>query len=489
MKLSEVLNNVHVIQVSGNAESVEVKDVTIDSRTVKDNSIFVAIKGYKTDGHRFIFDSINKGASAIVLEDNYAVPDQVFDKAGLVKILVKNSRKALSEISNELYGRPSQKLKVIGITGTKGKTTTAFYLKSILEAGGEDCGLIGTIANYAGSKELKARLTTPEANEINQMMLEMLKAKAKYCVMEVSSHSLYLNRVADIDFDSAIFTNIASDHLDFHKTFESYRDAKKILFELLKPEATAVYNIDDENATTVINGTKAKTFSFGTNLNSYYKIDQIQYDFTGTRFNITYKENKYEVETKLLGLFNVYNATAAFASATSMGIEVEQALFGIKNTPYVPGRFELIQKGEKKVIIDYAHNASSLESVLKSIQHINKDGRSIHTVFGCGGDRDKTKRPIMGKIADELSDVIYVTSDNPRTEDPSKIIDDIVKGIKRSDYHRIENREEAIKTAIENSEDNAVVLIAGKGHETYQEINGVRNYFSDKDTALKYLGR
>jgi UDP-N-acetylmuramoyl-L-alanyl-D-glutamate--2,6-diaminopimelate ligase len=463
MKLSEVLNNVHVIQVSGNAESVEVKDVTIDSRTVKDNSIFVAIKGYKTDGHRFIFDSINKGASAIVLEDNYAVPDQVFDKAGLVKILVKNSRKALSEISNELYGRPSQKLKVIGITGTKGKTTTAFYLKSILEAGGEDCGLIGTIANYAGSKELKARLTTPEAN--------------------------YLNRVADIDFDSAIFTNIASDHLDFHKTFESYRDAKKILFELLKPEATAVYNIDDENATTVINGTKAKTFSFGTNLNSYYKIDQIQYDFTGTRFNITYKENKYEVETKLLGLFNVYNATAAFASATSMGIEVEQALFGIKNTPYVPGRFELIQKGEKKVIIDYAHNASSLESVLKSIQHINKDGRSIHTVFGCGGDRDKTKRPIMGKIADELSDVIYVTSDNPRTEDPSKIIDDIVKGIKRSDYHRIENREEAIKTAIENSEDNAVVLIAGKGHETYQEINGVRNYFSDKDTALKYLSR
>jgi UDP-N-acetylmuramoyl-L-alanyl-D-glutamate--2,6-diaminopimelate ligase len=307
--------------------------------------------------------------------------------------------------------------------------------------------------------------------------------------MEVSSHSLYLNRVADIDFDSAIFTNIASDHLDFHKTFESYRDAKKILFELLKPEATAVYNIDDENATTVINGTKAKTFSFGTNLNSYYKIDQIQYDFTGTRFNITYKENKYEVETKLLGLFNVYNATAAFASATSMGIEVEQALFGIKNTPYVPGRFELIQKGEKKVIIDYAHNASSLESVLKSIQHINKDGRSIHTVFGCGGDRDKTKRPIMGKIADELSDVIYVTSDNPRTEDPSKIIDDIVKGIKRSDYHRIENREEAIKTAIENSEDNAVVLIAGKGHETYQEINGVRNYFSDKDTALKYLSR
>lgn len=488
MKLSEVLNNVHVIQVSGNAESVEVKDVTIDSRTVKDNSIFVAIKGYKTDGHRFILDSINKGASAIVLEDNYAVPDQVFDKAGLVKILVQNSRKALSEISNELYGKPSQKLKVIGITGTKGKTTTAFYLKSILEAGGEDCGLIGTIANYVGSKELKARLTTPEANEINQMMLEMVKAKAKYCVMEVSSHSLYLNRVADIDFDSAIFTNIASDHLDFHKTFENYRDAKKILFEQLKPEATAVYNIDDENATAVINGTKAKTFSFGTNLNSYYKIDQIQYDFTGTRFNITYKGNKYEVETKLLGLFNVYNATAAFASATSMGIEVEQSLFGIKDTPSVPGRFELIQKGEKKVIIDYAHNASSLESVLKSIQHINKDGRSIHTVFGCGGDRDKTKRPVMGKIADELSDVIYVTSDNPRTEDPSKIIDDIVKGIKRSDYHRIENREEAIKTAIENSEDNAVVLIAGKGHETYQEINGVRNYFSDKETALKYLG-
>jgi len=487
MKLSEVLNSVHAIQVSGNAELIDVKDITFDSRAVKDSSIFVAIKGYKTDGHRFILDSINKGASAIVLEDNYAVPDQVFDKSGLVKILVQNSRKALAEISNELYGQPSKKLKVFGITGTKGKTTTAFYLKSILEANGEKSGLLGTIANYVGNQELKSRLTTPEANEINEMMLDMIRARSKYCVMEVSSTSLSLNRVADIDFDAAIFTNIASDHLDFHKTFENYRDAKKILFEQLKPEATVVYNLDDENAISVINGTKAKSFSFGTNLNSYYKIDQIQYDFTGTRFNITYKENRYEVETKLLGLFNVYNATAAFASATSIGIDVEQVLRGIKNTPYVPGRFELIQRGDKKVIIDYAHNASSLESVLKSIQHINKDGRSIHTVFGCGGDRDKTKRPVMGKIADELSDVIYVTSDNPRTEDPSKIIDDVVKGIKRNDYHRIDNREEAIKTAIENSEDNAVVLIAGKGHETYQEINGVRNYFSDKETAIKYL--
>ncbi len=487
MKLSQLLNNVHAIQVSGNAELVDVKDITIDSRSVKNDSVFVAIKGYKTDGHRFILDSINKGAAAIILEDNYAVPEQIFDKSGLVKILVQNSRKALAEISNEYYGKPSEKLIVIGITGTKGKTTTAFYLKSILEEAGERCGLIGTIANYAGDKEIKARLTTPEANEVNKMMSEMIHSDSKYCVMEVSSHSLYLNRVADIDFDSAIFTNIASDHLDFHKTFENYRDAKKILFEQLKPEATAVYNIDDENAMKVINGTKAKSFSFGTNLNAYYKLKNIQYDFSGTNFDLFYKERKYTLETKLIGLFNAYNAAAAFASATSIGIEIEQAINGIKNTPQVPGRFELIKKGDKKVIIDYAHNASSLEQVLKSVHHVNKDGRSIHTVFGCGGDRDRTKRPVMGKIADELSDVIYVTSDNPRTEDPSKIIDDVVKGISRKDYHRIENREEAIKAAIENSEDNAVVLIAGKGHENYQEINGVRSFFSDKETAIKYL--
>ena len=487
MKLSELLNKVHAIQVTGNAELIEVKDVTIDSRTVKGNSIFVAIKGYKTDGHRFILDSINKGASAIVLEDNYAVPDQIFSKSGLVKILVENSRKALSELSNEFFVRPSEKLKVIGITGTKGKTTTAFYLKSILEVSGEKCGLIGTINNYAGDKEVKARLTTPEANEINQMMQEMINADSKYCVMEVSSHSLLLDRVSDIDFDSAIFTNIASDHLDFHKTFENYRDAKKILFEQLKPEATAIYNIDDENATKVINGTKAKSFSFGTNLNAYYKLKNIQYDFSGTSFDLFYKERKYSLETRLIGLFNAYNAAAAFAAATSLGISIEQAIEGIANTPQVPGRFELIKIENKKVIIDYAHNASSLEQVLKSIHHINKDGCSIHTVFGCGGDRDNTKRPVMGKIADELSDVIYVTSDNPRTEDPSKIIDDVVKGISRKDYHRIENREEAIKTAIENSEENAVVLIAGKGHENYQEINGIRKFFSDKETAIKYL--
>lgn len=487
MKLSQLLNNVKTIHVTGNAELIDIKDITIDSRTVKKDSLFVAIKGFKIDGHRFILDAINKGAAAIILEDNYAVPDQVFDKSGLVKILVKSSRKALSEISNEYYNHPSEKLKVIGITGTKGKTTTAFYLKSILEEMGDKCGLIGTIANYAGNKELKSRLTTPEANEINSMMQDMLSVNSKYCVMEVSSHSLSLDRVANIDYGSAIFTNIASDHLDFHKTFENYLAAKKILFDQLKPNATAIYNIDDSNSPTVISSTKAKTFSFGTNLNAYYKLKNIQYDFSGTKFDLFYKERKYSVETKLIGLFNAFNAVAALAAATSLGIDIEQAVEGIKNTPQVPGRFELIQMENKKVIIDYAHNASSLKEVLMSLQHVNKEGRTIHTVFGCGGDRDRTKRPIMGKIADELSDVIYVTSDNPRTEDPNKIIDDVIKGISRKDYHRIENREEAIKTAIEKSEDNAVILIAGKGHENYQEIKGVRSYFSDKEIAMKYL--
>lgn len=487
MKVSELLNNISVLQVTGNAEEAEIENITLDSRQAGKKTLFFAIKGYKTDGHKFIPDAVNAGAPAVVLDNNDAVPEQLFDQSRCVKILVKDSRLALSKVSNVFYDGVSKKLKVYGITGTKGKSTTAFYLKSILEENKNKCGLIGTITNYIGQKEIKSRLTTPEANEINKMMKEMLDTGCTHCVMEVSSHSLFLSRVADIDFDAAIFTNIASDHLDFHKTFEHYRDSKKILFDQLKDDAVVICNTDDENSVYMLKDSKARKFSFGANENADFKLSNVDYDFKGTTFTITYKGEQYNLQTRLIGDFNAYNAGFAFATALIENVESETAIKGIKNTPQVPGRFELMEKGGKKIIIDYSHNASSLEQALKVLNYINKEKLPVHTVFGCGGDRDKTKRPVMGSIADKLSDVIYVTSDNPRTEDPGKIIDDIVKGIKRSDYHRIENREQAIKSAIENSEDNAVVFIAGKGHETYQEVNGVRSFFSDKETALKYL--
>lgn len=487
MKLSTLLNNVNTLQVTGNAENFEIEKLTINSLEVEKNSLFFAIKGYKTDGHKFILDAINKGAVAVVLDDPDSVPPQIFDQHEVVKIVVENSRKALSEFANEFFDAPSRRMKLFGITGTKGKSTTTFYLKSILEAGGEEAGLIGTIANYIGKEESKAKLTTPEAHEINAMLKRMSDTGIKSCVMEVSSHSLCLDRVAYLDFDAAIFTNIASDHLDFHKTFEHYRDAKKILFTRLKAGANVIYNIDDPNGEKLVSQTSGKKISFGVDETADFRIEGIEYDFRGTRFSVMNNKSNYQVDTKLIGLFNSYNATAALAAAISMGISFEQALTGIKNTPQVPGRFELIEHGDKKIIIDYAHNASSLEQVLKSIHHINKEGRPVHTMFGCGGDRDKTKRPIMGKIADELSDVIYVTSDNPRTEDPALIIDDVVKGIKRKNYLRIDDRADAIQAVIEKSEPNAIVLIAGKGHETYQEVNGVRSFFSDREQILKHL--
>ncbi len=487
MKLVELLDNVNAIQVTGNPEAKEIENITIDSRNVRDNSIFVAISGYKTDGHNYIQEAIRKGAKAIVLENDSALQDEVFTTEQVVKILVPNSRKSLAEISNQFYGEPSKKIKLIGITGTKGKTTTSYYIKNIFDKSRIKSGLIGTNKNLIGQKEIKAELTTPQSNKINELLTEMLVENCTHCVMEISSHALDLHRVDFLDFDVAVYTNITSDHLDYHKTFENYLKAKKIFFDMLKPEAKILYNLDDPNWNELIKDSKAELYSYGLNENSTFCIKNIDYDLNGTRFEIKFQNKVYPIKIGLVGSFNALNAAAAFSAVVTSGIEPFEAVSGIESTPQVPGRFEVIGKGSKKVIIDYSHTADSLRQALTAIKHIVHNDNPIHTVFGCGGDRDKTKRPLMGHIADEMSDKIYVTSDNPRTEDPYKIINDIKKGIKRKAYKVIENREEAIKTAIENSEENAVILIAGKGHETYQEIDGVRSHFSDKEIAEKYL--
>lgn len=487
MLLSDLLNNAFTIQVTGSPELVEVKSLSLNSKEVQKGTIFFAIKGYKVDGHKFIVDAVSNGASAVVIEDDSKSLDELLKINSVVKIVVKNSRSALSSFSNVFYGAPSKKINLVGITGTKGKTTTSYYLKNIFESVGLKSGLIGTNKNMIGNNEIPTKLTTPEANIINSLMSEMIIENCKNCVMEVSSHSLELSRVADLDFNVGVFTNITSDHLDFHSNFENYLKAKKILFDQLSENAVAVYNKDDGNSEKLIQNSKAKSISYAANSDANFLMSNIEYSLDGTNFNLTYLNQTYEVSTSLIGIFNAYNATAAIGAAVFSGVKIEDAIKGIYSTPQVSGRFEVISSGNKKVIVDYSHTAGSLEEALKAIKHIVGEDRKITTVFGCGGDRDKSKRPIMGSIAEVNSDHVIITSDNPRTEDPYKIIDDIIAGLKKENHKIIEDREEAIKSAIIEADDNSVILIAGKGHETYQEINGIRNYFSDKEVAEKYL--
>ena len=487
MLLSKLLNNLSVIQVLNGTKDFEIDAITIDSREVKSGSIFIAIKGYKTDGHLFIQQAIANGAAAIVLEDDTNVSDQLFIKSDVAKVLVKNSRIALAKLADTLFGSPSEKLNLIGITGTKGKTTTTYFLKSIFENANIKSGLIGTNKNMIGKREIKTKMTTPESHVINSLLKEMVIENCTQCVMEVSSHSLELHRVDFLDFNIGIFTNITSDHLDFHSNFENYLAAKKIFFDHLKNDAKIIYNKDDKNHSALLKNSQAKKISYAIHSEADIKINNVNFSLEGTEFQINYLGNTYDVSTKLIGEFNAYNATAAFAASIFSGVNILQAISGIEKTPQVPGRFEVITKGNKKVIVDYSHTADSLKQALNAIKYIVKNEHPVYTIFGCGGDRDKTKRPVMGSIAEQLSDYVYVTSDNPRTEDPYQILSDIEKGMEKKNHIVIENREDAIKKAIENSEDDAVILIAGKGHETYQEINGVRNYFSDKEVAEKYL--
>ena len=487
MILSDILNNVHTIQVLGKPETKDIEKISIDSRGVSSNSIFVAIRGIKTDGHKYIQSAVSNGAVAIVLDRNEVIPDEYFIHNDCVKILVSDSRKALAEIATAFYDNPSQKMNLVGVTGTKGKTTTAFFTKHLFDEYFSASGLLGTIANYVGEEKIKTVLTTPQSHEINDLLNLMVSKGIKNCVMEVSSHALVLNRVDNLSFNIAVFMNLTSDHMDYHKTKENYLKSKKILFDMLDEESFAVYNADDTNSEEIIKDTKAKKISFGLSDKATVKIENLEYDIEGTRFTISFEGKSFPVNTSLVGTFNAYNCAAAFTVGVFSGIPPADAAVSLSKAPQVPGRMEIITAGKKKVIIDYSHTSDSLKQALTAIRHIITDNREVYTVFGCGGDRDKTKRPIMGGIASSMSDFVIVTSDNPRTEDPFKIIDDVKVGIKSNNYKVIENREEAIKVSITESPENAVILIAGKGHEAYQEINGVRTHFSDKEIAEKYL--
>ncbi len=486
IKLSEILNETDAVQVLGNAETKTVKRISADSRNTDETTIFIAVSGFNVDAHSFVRDVINKGVAAVVIEKD-VFPDELFLHSGTVKILVRDSRTALAQISNAFYGKPSERLTLTGITGTKGKTTTAFYLKSVYAVAGIKSGLVGTVKNFIGETELPAKLTTPESYSLNEMFAEMLAKGVTHCVMEVSAHALSLKRVYGLDFDYAGFTNLASDHLDFYETRENYFRAKKILFDELKPEATAIVNADDDYALKIAADARARVLTYGESSSSDFMLENITYDLSGTSFDLIFKGKTIPLSTELVGHFNAYNAALAFALAYEQGIDADTIAEGIKKMPHVPGRFEVIERGGKTVIIDYAHTAGSLEQALIALRKIAGNEKRVFTVFGAGGDRDKTKRPKMGEVAEKYSDRVFVTSDNPRTEPPEKIIADILAGMKKKNVYVNPDREEAIAKAIGEADENTVVIIAGKGHEDYQEINGVRSHFSDREIAEKYL--
>lgn len=495
--LTEILKGCDYIERSSGSEismSTEISGVAYDSRKVEEGYLFVAIKGERYDGHDFINDAIVKGAAAAVAER------EVSSKIGAPCVFVKDGRKALACISNNFYGRPSEGLTLIGVTGTNGKTTTTYILKSILEEWGKDIGLIGTIQYMIGGIAHPAAHTTPESLEFQGLLKKMLLSGCTHVLTEVSSHALSQYRVDGAVFHSAIFTNLTRDHLDFHKTMEDYFRAKERLFlELLDNNGTAVINIDDPYGKRL--ETELKRFRPGVRILTYgldpgadVVADDIKVSFQGLRFTAYFEGRSYPISSELTGTPNVYNIMSAIGVSISLCVPWNIILAGIENSAHIAGRFEKINCGQKFLcVIDYAHTQDALERLIITAREIlapsGGTGVSprIITVFGCGGDRDRGKRPKMGEVATNLSDYVIVTSDNPRSEEPMNIIREILTGVRAKNYLVEPDRSEAIRKAVEMAEEDDIVLVAGKGHEDYQEIKGVKHPFSDKDVIKEAI--
>jgi len=481
MKLEELLKNIDYKIVQGDKEEV-IEGVNYDSRMIQKDELFVCIKGFNSDGHKYVESAIEKGAKAIVCED------EVECVKGITIIKVKDSRKALATIGSNLYDNPSKKMKIIGVTGTNGKTTTAFMIKTILEAEGHKVGLIGTIANYIGNEKIDTERTTPESLELQELFNNMVNKGCEYCVMEVSSHSLALDRVYGVEFEVGIFTNLTRDHLDFHKTFENYYNEK---FKLFKRSKIKIINIDDSYGKRVamdLVGLKEEniyTYSIK-NEGDYKAYDEVcESKHIGFEIMLNEKEEKFIVG--LPGEFNIYNSLGAIAATEKLGVSLKSIKNGIENVVVV-GRCEMTGKEYNlpyTIILDYAHTPDGLDNILKTARGFTSN--RLICVFGCGGDRDKVKRPQMGGIASNLSDIAIVTSDNPRGEEPSSIIKDILVGIKKDNYEVVENRKEAIKKAITIAKAGDVLVIAGKGHEDYQILNTGKIHFDEREIVDEIL--
>ena len=480
-ELKDILYKVTINAVVGST-SVKVNAVDFDSRKISKNDVFVAIKGSVADGHKFIDVAINNGAVAIICEE---LPINLQD--GITYIQVESASQALAFMASNYYENPSENLKLVGVTGTNGKTTVATLLYQLFKKAGYKVGLLSTVKIMVDDKEYKATHTTPDSLTINKFLSLMNDEGVEFCFMEVSSHGIHQNRTEGLKFEGGIFTNLSHDHLDYHDTFAEYRDVKKSFFDNLPKDAFALVNIDDKNGLVMLQNTKARKITYALKTYADYKAQILENQLGG----LLLKVNESEVWTRLIGNFNAYNILAIYATAELLGLEKVENLRLISELESVSGRFQYLISDEKiTAIVDYAHTPDALQNVLETINSIRTKNEELITVVGCGGDRDKTKRPKMGHIASTLSTKVIFTSDNPRSEVPETIIEEIEKGVEPQNFKKIVSivdRRQAIKTACQLAQPNDIILIAGKGHETYQEIKGERFDFDDYKIVKEFL--
>ena len=483
MKLSELLKNVKVIANQGNID-IEIKDVNIDSRKIESGHLFIAMKGTQVDGHKFISKAIELGAVAILLED---MPEVLDEKVTYVQ--VASTEEEAGKVATMFYGEPSRKLKLVGATGTNGKTTIATLLYRMFREFGHKVGLLSTVCNYINDEEVPASHTTPDPIELNCLLAKMVEAGCEYAFMECSSHAIQQHRIGGLEFVGGIFTNLTRDHLDYHKTFENYRNAKKMFFDGLPKNAFAITNADDKNGMVMVQNTKATVKTYSIKRMADFRAKILECHFEGMYLEIDGKE----VGVQFIGKFNVSNLLAVYGTAIMLGKKPEEILIALSTLKSVNGRLEPIQSPDGfTAVVDYAHTPDALENVLCAIHDVldNKGGRVI-TVCGAGGHRDKGKRPLMAQEAVKQSDTVILTSDNPRDEEPQAIIDDMLAGLdatQRKKVLTITDRKEAIRTAAMMAQKGDVILVAGKGHENYQEINGVKHHFDDHEVIREIFG-
>lgn len=481
MKLNQIIDGLNVLETSGDL-NIDITNIQYDSRKVTEGTLFICVKGFTVDGHKFIPKAIEQGAVAFLVQDDVELE-------GHTVIKVADTRKDMAKVAHNFFEKPSTKMDVIGVTGTNGKTSISTFINEILSSNNKKVGLIGTIKMFDGEKEVESNSTTPESADLQRYFNDMVNNGCDYCAMEVSSHALVLNRVDDTEFKIGLFTNLTPDHLDFHKDLDDYRDAKEKLFH--KTTVANIINIDDEGGAKIyenIKGLKTPAYTYAIDQDADFRATNIRMDARGVAYTLKTPTYTEEIFVPVPGKFTVYNTLAVIAACYMLNIPKQVVISGLRNTGGVAGRFETITNDKGiSVIVDYAHTPDALENILNTAKEFAKG--DIITVFGCGGDRDTTKRPLMGAIAQKLSDVAIVTSDNPRTEDPNKIIEDVLKGLDttKENYKVIIDRKEAIQTAIKNAKQDDVVIIAGKGHENYQIIGKVKHHFDDKEIANECL--
>ncbi|MBI9034042.1 MAG: UDP-N-acetylmuramoyl-L-alanyl-D-glutamate--2,6-diaminopimelate ligase [Bacteroidales bacterium] len=480
-KLRDILFKIDIIKVIGTTD-IDIDNLAFDSRKAKQDSVYIAQKGTQVDGHEFISNAIFSGATVIVCED---LPVERTDSVNY--IVVKSSQKALGLMASNYYGNPSSKLKLVGVTGTNGKTTIVTLLHDLFGQLGYSRGLLSTIVNKIDDVEIPSTHTTPDAININRLLSEMVEASVEYCFMEVSSHAIHQDRVSGLEFAGGLFTNITHDHLDYHLTFRDYLNAKKKFFDDLPKTAFALTNLDDKNGLVMQQNTKARKVTYALKSMADFKGKIIENHFDGLILNV----NNRELWCRLVGEYNAYNLLAIYGAALELGQDVDEVLRLISNLKTAEGRFEMMRSDSGVVaIVDYAHTPDAVINVLNCISQLRTRNEKVITVIGAGGDRDTSKRPLMAKAAVQQSDIVILTSDNPRSENPERIIDDMKVGVDAASSRKIlciTNREEAIKTSCALANSGDIILVAGKGHEKYQDINGVKYPFDDKEILAKAL--